>query len=76
MEILDTAYQRAHGHKPRGRASWAFCPSDRRTAPDYLDHTIFSPGGMTFTEAKRWARQHAGTPGSPLAGVRTVAVMP
>jgi hypothetical protein len=76
MDILDSTYYRSHGRKPRGRGSWAFCPWSKQNALDYLQHTIFSPGGMTFTEAKRWARRHASDPSSPLAGVRTVAVMP
>ncbi len=71
MDILDSTYYREHGRKPRGRGSWAFCPWSKQNASDYLDHTVFSPGGMTFTEAKRWAKQHP-----VLSGFRTVAVMP
>lgn len=76
MTFETSTYQREHGRSPRGRGSWAFCPWGKRNSHDYLDHTVFSPGGMTFTEAKRWARLHASDVRSPLAAAKTVVVMP
>lgn len=63
-------YEHSHGRSPRGRGSWAFCPFHLRNASDYIDHTIFSPS-MTFTEAKKWAREQVA-----LQTFELVAVMP
>lgn len=76
MTFSDLYYRREHGKAPRGRGSWAFCPAPKAKAHDYLDHTVFSPGGMTLTEAKKWARLHATDVHSPLAYAKTVVVMP
>lgn len=80
MTFSTLVYEREHGSKPRGRGSWAFCPWAKHNSHDYLDHTVFSPGGMTLTEAKKWARLHASDSRSPLAVAMaarsTVVVMP
>ena len=80
MTFSTLVYERNHGSKPRGRGSWAFCPWAKHNSHDYLDHTVFSPGGMTLTEAKKWARRHASDSRSPLAAAMaarsTVVVMP
>jgi hypothetical protein len=56
MTFSTLVYEREHGRRPRGRGSWAFCPYAKHNSHDYLDHTVFSPGSMTLTEAKRWAK--------------------
>jgi hypothetical protein len=63
VTISTRKYYREHWKNPRGRGSWAFCPVEKYDASDYIAHTKFSPGGMTFTEAKRWAKANfpAGT---------------
>ena len=80
MSFSTLVYEREHGRRPRGRNSWAFCPWAKHNSHDYLDHTVFSPGGMTLTEAKAWARRHASDSSSPLAAAMaarsTVVVMP
>jgi hypothetical protein len=78
MTFSTLVYEREHGCKPRGRGSWAFCPWAKHNAHDYLLHTIFSPGGMTLTQAKKWARLHASDSRSPLAAAvgQTIVVMP
>ncbi len=76
MTFSTLVYEREHGRSPRGRGSWAFCPWSKHNSHDYLDHTVFSPGGMTLTEAKKWARRHASDYRSPLAAASTVVVMP
>lgn len=76
MTFFTLVYEREHGRSPRGRGSWAFCPWAKHNSHDYLDHTVFSSGGMTLTEAKKWARRHASDYRSPLAAALTVVVMP
>lgn len=76
MTFSTLVYEREHGRSPRGRGSWAFCPWAKQNAHDYLEHTVFSPGGMTLTEAKKWARLHATDVRSPLAYAKTIVVMP
>lgn len=78
MTFTTLVYEREHDRKPRGRGSWAFCPWSKHNAGDYLDHTVFSPGGMTLTEAKKWARLHASDSRSPLAAAlhETIVIMP
>lgn len=46
----------SHGTHPRGRGSWAFGTVRN---PDVCndDQCWFSPGGMTFAEAKKWAKR-------------------
>jgi hypothetical protein len=55
---IDTRpYETAHGKRPSGRGSWAFCSADKWNAPNYLDHVIWIPGCKTYGEAKREAIQ-------------------
>lgn len=53
LRIDTSIYQRNHGGKPRGRGSWAFCPSNRYNEFKYLDYTLFSPY-LSYVEAKAW----------------------
>lgn len=58
IEFDETPYLRSHGHMPKGRGSWAI---GTEAKPDCLnEHTCwFSPGGLTLTEAKKWAKAKA-----------------
>jgi hypothetical protein len=47
------AFVRSHGKQPRGRGSWAFAYIDANEGNN-VEAEVFSPGGMTLTEAKRW----------------------
>ena len=68
--IFNTApYEYSHQRPPRGRGSWAFCDQYYTNKPDWLDHTVFSPGGMTYSEAKKWAR-------TKLVGIQYLDVLP
>jgi hypothetical protein len=49
-------YEFSHGHKPRGRGSWAFDFGAKRT-PDGLENLFWTRG--TYGEAKRQARAFA-----------------
>lgn len=60
-------FELSHGRSPRGRGSWAFAPFHLRKS---LDATVFSPS-MTYTEAKRWARQQPS-----LNRFKVIAVLP
>ena len=51
-------FELSHNEKPRGRGSWAFCDSQITNCNNYLDHVVFTPGGMTFAEAKKWISVH------------------
>lgn len=53
VEFNTTDYVFSHGHTPRGRGSWAFFP----TSACRIEDAIWSPS-MTYTEAKRWVKQH------------------
>jgi hypothetical protein len=70
VTIETTPYEISHGRSPRGRGCWAFCPFHLRNATNRHEHTAISPL-MTFTAAKRWARQQPA-----LAAVGVVAVLP
>jgi hypothetical protein len=60
-----TPYEASHQQTPRGRGSWAFT-----TVRQYaMEDVVFSPGGMLYSEAKKWAKQH-------FAGARGVYVLP
>lgn len=48
-------YEQAHGRRPRGYGSWAFCPREYYRGNDYLEHTKWF-NGCTYGEAKRQAR--------------------
>jgi hypothetical protein len=56
IRFTNASYESSHGRAPRGRGSWAFCPAFKADHGDYLDFTIFSPAGMTISEAKTWAK--------------------
>lgn len=62
IEFNTTSYEMAHGHKPRGRGTWAFFPTREQRIVD----GIWSPS-MTYSEAKRWARQRMVDAGKPVA---------
>lgn len=49
-------YERAHGHTPRGRGSWAFFFGG---TSKYAEAAWFTPGSTTYGEAKRLARAEA-----------------
>lgn len=56
--FLTNDYEFSHGHTPRGRGSWAF--SEKRN-PDFSrdsqDKVFWSPGGMLYSDAKKWLAQ-------------------
>jgi hypothetical protein len=50
-------YTRSHGKTPRGRGCWAFEPTlYSACGQSATADIVFSPC-MTYTEAKRWARE-------------------
>jgi len=49
IEFNTREYEFSHGHKPRGRGSWAFFPN-RKTL---IEQAMWTPS-MTYGEAKRW----------------------
>lgn len=55
MDISTSKYEWTHGRKPRGRGSWAFIIVDTSSETEVA--TIFSPGSMTYTAAKAWAKK-------------------
>jgi hypothetical protein len=57
VEFSTTAYEFAHGRKPRGRGSWAFGlrGADLRGGAELGELVWFSG---TYSEAKRAARAH------------------
>lgn len=70
--IFNTApFEYSHQRPPRGRGSWAFCDQYYTNKPEWLDHTVFSPGGMTYSEAKKWARTNP-----KLVGIQYLDVLP
>lgn len=46
IDVSTTKYELSHGHKPRGRGSWAF---------EIAGETVWIPGSMTYGDAKREA---------------------
>ena len=52
----DTPFRTSHWTSPKGRGSWAFS-TEKNPDPTNPDACWFTPGGMTFTEAKAWARK-------------------
>lgn len=60
VRIDTTEFEFAHGRKPRGRGSWAFCFGSS-------DEPVWAPGGEGFVagasclygEAAEWARAEA-----------------
>lgn len=72
--VVDTTrYERAHGKKPRGMGSWAFCPRDKYDAGDYLKHTYWASANMTYSAAKREAVAHFKACAPALSYVELVA---
>jgi hypothetical protein len=67
MTFETLPYEMSHGRSPRGRGSWAFAPFHLRNDSAAA---VFSPS-MTFTEAKRWARQQ-----QQLTAFQVIAVLP
>ena len=67
MNIETTQYVFSHGKAPRGTGTWAF---------DLLRQgkwsTVFAPGMMSLTEAKRWVLQEARS----LSDVTAIQVAP
>ena len=53
-EVRAGHYQFAHGHRPRGRGSWAFAPHPSAR----IEQVFFVPGCLTYAEAKTAAREH------------------
>jgi len=54
IHFNDTEYRFSHGAAPRGRGSWAFSVNR-----DPINNEIFwTPGSMTYTQAKKMARDH------------------
>jgi hypothetical protein len=53
--VSDHPYRQIHATTPRGRASWAFCPENRWTGENYLEHTKWFRGtyGVARQAAKR-----------------------
>ena len=54
IEFLTDDYEWTYGHAPRGRGSWAF--AEDRNADCLSGNILWSPS-MTYTEAKKWARE-------------------
>lgn len=53
--VSDQPYRQSHIAPPRGRGSWAFCPENRWTGENYLDHTQWFRG--TYAQARQQAKQ-------------------
>ena len=66
MTFETLPFELSHGRSPRGRGSWAFAPFGLRKD---ITAAVFSPN-MTFTEAKKWARQQPS-----LQGFQVIAVL-
>lgn len=56
VEFNTAPFVASHGKEPRGRGSWAF-GTVRNPNVANQDICWFSPGGMTFGEAKKWAKR-------------------
>ena len=56
ITFWDRPFVQTHARSPRGRGSWAFVPMAYHGSDIEVDQTILSPS-MTYTEAKKWARQ-------------------
>jgi hypothetical protein len=53
VQFNNDEFRRSHGKEPKGRGSWAF--GNRPGAdPCSDDQCVFSPGGMSLAEARRW----------------------
>jgi len=49
-------YVVSHGKNPSGRGSWAFIVTDASCGTEV--ETVFAPGCLTLTEAKKWMRNY------------------
>ena len=58
VDFSTSAYEFSTGHLPRGRGSWAFCPSSEYNSPTYLNHVVFTRGCTLFAEARRLAANY------------------
>jgi len=58
ITISTRAYELSHGHKPKGRGSWAFF-YDGNTDVMNAPYVFWSAGNMTYSEALRDARYMA-----------------
>lgn len=56
IDINTSEYEYAHGKKPRGQGSWAFCPRQNYMEPYYLDHCVWFTG--LYSEARKQAVAH------------------
>ena len=50
-------YEKTYDKKPRGKQTWAFIPGDGAGHP-YSASEIAYALSMTFTQAKKWAKEH------------------
>lgn len=60
-------FEFSHGRTPRGRGSWAFQVAGE-------EGEFFTPGGMTYTEGKRWMTEELRRQGR--TGTVYVTVLP
>lgn len=58
VDVSTRDYVLTHGKEPRGTGSWAFCPASKYQGNDYLDHTFWTPGRLTYAKARKLAREH------------------
>lgn len=56
IEFTTRQFEAAHGRRPSGRGSWAFCDEQHANSNDYLEHTFWFTG--LYSDAKRAARKH------------------
>ena len=54
-EVSADPYERSHGKTPKGRGSWAFCPTWAEPRGDYMKFTRFFNG--TYAEARKEAQR-------------------
>jgi len=73
ITFWDAPFIRTHHRSPRGRGSWAFVPTIYHGSPIELEHTVLSPS-MTYTEARKWARQHFASIASEVGGLVLVVL--
>jgi hypothetical protein len=50
IEFHTVDFEFAHGHKPRGRGSWAF----QYTRNARVSDAMFAPSNLLYSEAKQW----------------------
>jgi hypothetical protein len=54
IDVVTSYYVAAHGKRPSGVGSWAFCPREQYDSDSYLDHVLWIDQS-TYTDAKRAA---------------------